>query len=303
MASGIQPNRPLSTEGWNGLPSDLLVEISGFLSRQDIPAVARVSRTWADVIRSRPRAVWYPHMQKAGALDFDRTVNPKRALQLYQTGNIIGQAAWARIGAVGPIPQLSAEVANRLEAPCPFWPERRLIDTHLFIWIPESVTKTVNGRAETLPVTLRNLPNLIPGAVYADTDDTAMDQHGDTPVRQGKWLLMPKELIPGSRNQTFAQQQAFVTAHGREMPHAVEMAVALFMKQFLSPDTYLLGRNPWSYTRCIETVQIPGWERRYHLVIGGFGASGLEVHYYRLGNERPGVLGSAEVQALGSSIL
>lgn len=221
--------------------------------------------------------------------DFEASVDPKRVSQLYQTENIIGQATWARIGDVGPIPQLSAEEAARLEAPCPIWPERRLIDTHLLIWIPSSVTKMVNGRVETMPVTLRNLPNLIPGAKYCCLSDPVLAQHGDKSA-QGRWLLVPKELFLGSRNQSIEQQRNLVAQQRREMPHAVEMAVALFMKEFLSAGTYLLGCDPGSYTRCAETMPHEGGA--IPLTVGGFSASGLEVLSFYLIHEDFGVLGS-----------
>lgn len=290
---------------WNDIVPDALRQACSFLPLKDIPSLARVSHAWNDSITSNPRAVLHPY-----ALDFERTVDPKRACQLYQTGNIIGQAAWQRIGNPGPIPQLSEAIANRLESACRLWsspylPDRRVIDTHLLVWIPDKVTKTVDGREEIVNVTLRNLPNLIPGAKYDNISPEALAQHGDDTPAKERWLLIPKEVMRGSTDLNFAQQQDFVVAQGREMPHAVEIAVALFMKQFCSPGTYLLGSRPMRYTRCPETVHLRNREGEppLPLAVGCFSLTGLCVHpLLPCALCISGVAGSEEVQVLDMNL-
>lgn len=81
------------------------------------------------------------------------------------------------------------------------------------------------------------------------------------------------------------------------MPHVADIAVALFMKQFRSPGTYLLGCDPAMYTRCSETVQ---FERGAPspLIVGNFSPAGLYVSSNSLEYEFFGVTGIAEVQGI-----
>jgi hypothetical protein len=65
-----------------------------------------------------------------------------------------GAAEWAAyLGEVGAEPPLPAHLASLLSSPCPFWPGKRVEETHLLCLIPA----TVNGR----PLTLMALGELV----------------------------------------------------------------------------------------------------------------------------------------------
>jgi len=58
-------------------------------------------------------------------------------------GRSCGKVVFGDIGVEPPLPQNIHEI---LHNPCPFWPEKKVKDTHLLVLIP----KTVNGQLLTL---------------------------------------------------------------------------------------------------------------------------------------------------------
>ena len=83
-------------------------------------------------------------------------------------------------------------------------------------------------------------------------------QYGDMPVRGGV-VAISNGLLIGSRNQSVANQSALVESHGCQLPPLVAAVALLFVTRIESSSTAtgpvdLLGRHPWSYTRCIEQI-------------------------------------------------
>ena len=83
---------------------------------------------------------------------------------------------------------------------------------------------------------------------------------------------MTKDVLPGTRNKNYTDQQAIVGQHpGYVVPKALEAAVCIFM-QYVSSAKRLYGDNPWTYTRCQEATQ------GYQIGVGGFSPGGLRVN-------------------------
>ena len=93
---------------------------------------------------------------------------------------------------------------------------------------------------------------------------------------------MTKDVLPGSRNRTYAEQQTIVAtlatqSHAAyEVPSILEAVACIFAQYFRSsligsngPPTRLFSDNPWTYTRCKENVD------GYQVVVGGFAPAGL----------------------------
>ena len=98
---------------------------------------------------------------------------------------------------------------------------------------------------------------------------------------------MTKDILPGSRTRTYAEQQTMVATLARqshaayEVPSVLEAVACIFAQYFRSsligsnnPPTRLFSDNPWTYIRCKDNVD------SYQLVVGGFAPSGLLVHNY-----------------------
>ena len=185
-----------------------------------------------------------------------------------------GKDDWARyFGDVGEVPPIPEGMAETLKALCPFNPGKQVGDTHMLMLIPQ----TVNGK----PFTLNLLQELIGSpqgkdatsfAYYASSVKEAL---GDAQTARPYWILMTKNVIPGSRNKTYGEQKQFVQEKGAdvyELPSAIEAAASILMHYFKT-DECLYGQDPWTYTRCQETVTEDQWP----VAIGGFSRGGLFV--------------------------
>ena len=185
-----------------------------------------------------------------------------------------GKADWERFfGDVGEAPPIPKNMAETLKAPCPFNPRKQVGDTHMLVLIPQ----TVNGK----PFTLNLLQELIKNPkektathfrVYSRPVKEVL---GDTSIENSYWVLMTKDVIPDSRNKPYNDQKRLVQekeADGYKLPSAIEAAASILMHYFKT-DEHLYVRDPWTFTRCQETVTEDQWP----VAIGGFSPGGLHV--------------------------
>ena len=139
------------------------------------------------------------------------------------------QLFFGEIGEVPPIPEGMAEI---LKSQCPFNPGKQVRDTHMLVLIPQ----TVDGQ----PFTLNLLQELIGNpkekaasrSIYCDA---VKDDLGDKQFGEAHWILMTKDIIPGSRNKTYDDQKQLVQekeVDGYELPSAIEAAASILMHYF-----------------------------------------------------------------------
>ncbi len=184
-----------------------------------------------------------------------------------------GAVAWSSyFGDIGKEPPLPRDIVQIWMARCPFWPDKKVKDTHVLVLIPQ----IVNGK----PLTLKSLDELVqspkqgPKTKYDYFRDSVLTEHGDTPAEPSHWVLLTRDVIPNSRNKPYAEQQKLVTkASSYQVPKALEAAVCLFMEHARTGNR-LYSDSPWTYTRCQEKTDSG------QLVVGGFGAAGLSLHLY-----------------------
>ena len=186
-----------------------------------------------------------------------------------------GQAQWnIYFGGVGVEPPLPANIKEILASPCPIWPEKRIVETHMLVLIPQ----TVNG----LPLTLNSLEELIkrPKEGFpTQYQDSRMGGHENTPSKASHWVLMTRDIIPGSRGKNYADQQRMIASVGGEahdsyqVPTLIEATVCILMEHVRS-GTRLF--SPSTYTRCEEKF----FSGSYQMVVGGFAPAGLYVYNF-----------------------
>jgi hypothetical protein len=194
-----------------------------------------------------------------------------------------GKTQWATyFGDVGEEPALPENIDEILNSPCPFSGDEsiKVKDTHMLVLVPA----TVNGEA----LTLNKLRNLIQkpeneghATDYDYYNSWVEDEHGGTQVEQSHWVLMTRDVVPGSRNKTYQEQKDLVNQYeGYGLPGSLEAAVCILMEH-VSSGSKLFGERPLTYTRCTETVrgQCP-------VVVGGFNPDGLIVGNYGSGSDR-----------------
>jgi hypothetical protein len=106
---------------------------------------------------------------------------------------------------------------------------------------------------------------------------------------------MTRDVLPESRGKSCRDQQKFIADHARrkslpyELPKALEAATAI-LTHHVRDGERLYGDNPWTYTRCQESILYQFNE--YPSVVGCFG-SGLDVSHYYYGSCNSSSLGIA----------
>jgi hypothetical protein len=98
-----------------------------------------------------------------------------------------------------------------LESRCPFWPDKKVKDTHLLVLVPAKV----DGQ----PFTLDLLEKLIKhpkggghATAYDYYDSDTKKQFGTQSPPASYWVLMTRDVLDGSRNKKYKDQKALVAA-------------------------------------------------------------------------------------------
>ena len=109
-----------------------------------------------------------------------------------------------------------------LTAPCPFHPGKKVKDTHFAFLGVEHLDEE-----RKKPLTIRQWQELHPKSgqprLYSYPPDCWYEKEGfaTTPTCQLRWYLCLKEIVPGSENKTFDEQQRMLPVE-YEVPSAVE---------------------------------------------------------------------------------
>ncbi len=186
-----------------------------------------------------------------------------------------GRADWARsfkvdIGEEPPFPPYMKALLLR---PCSIWRGQLVQETFRPVLIPA----TVNGK----PLTLRTLGELMQLLYFPKSENGYKNgcgwgsvAGGDTPIARSYWVMMSRELIPGSEKESYSAQQIRVTTLGKNyhIPRLLEAVVCIFAEYARS------GRQLFSeptYTRCEEAIL------NYPVIVGGFSSNGLDIDLNR----------------------
>jgi 50S ribosome-binding GTPase len=210
--------------------------------------------------------------------------NEAQNLQSLRTPAIaFGAKEWEKyLGDVGPAPALPSDIDAVLDGPCPFWPGKKVRDTHLLVLIPA----TVDGAPFTLNLLgalIRHPKNGGHKTEYRYYNDDTKTQLGEKSPDCSYWLLMTREVLEGSRHKSYGDQKDLVaqcakkTQQPYELPGVLEAAAAILLHHARTGER-LLGDDPWTYTRCRDLVAYEG--TNYPAVVGGFDSSGLNFYYY-----------------------
>jgi len=113
-----------------------------------------------------------------------------------------GKAKWnTYFGDIGQEPPLPANIDQILLSRCPFWPDKKVQDTHLLVLIP----KTVNGQL----LTLANLAQWIQRPKQGNATKFSHWYPGgneNLSVASSYWALMTKDVLEGTRNKSYQDQ-------------------------------------------------------------------------------------------------
>ena len=192
------------------------------------------------------------------------------ASSTYLVDAAVDKVVWGRyFGHVGKNPPLTANIAEIMDSPCPFWEGQQVRDTHLLVLIP----KHVGGKV----LTLNYLGELIQrpqgggyGTKYRYYPDYVREAVGRKGSGSSYWVLMTRYVLPGSRDKGYADQCKLVSDHAARtgldyrLPSALEASVVMLLHHVRSGKR-LYSDNPWTYTRCRDKTT-----HGYPVVVGGF---------------------------------
>ena len=190
-----------------------------------------------------------------------------------------GAKAWEKyFGEVGAEPRLPADIDEILDSACPFRAGQVVKDTHLLVLIP--------ARVAGKPFSLNRLEELVQipkGGGYPTNyrycDSDVQKQLGAQSPASSYWILMTRDVLAGSRHQTYTDQRDLIAHHASHtglsyaLPGALEAATAILLHYVRSGER-LYTDNPWTYTRCQELV---AWVSDYPVVVGGFFSGGIDI--------------------------
>jgi hypothetical protein len=219
-------------------------------------------------------------------LSIRQAVEQQQLQVLLAPEETFGAFAWQHYyGEVGEEPALPDDIEATLNAPCPFWPERQVKDTHLLVLIPA----TVDG----VPFTLNLLRRLIQcpkngghKTQYCRYESDVREQLGTTSPAASYWLLMTRDVLPESRDKSYRDQKKLIATHASrtslpyEMPETLEAATAI-LTHYVRNGERLYSNNPKTYTCCQESVdfEYQGEEYSGPAAVGEFESSGLHVDH------------------------
>ncbi|MHA7878135.1 MAG: hypothetical protein ACX93T_04440, partial [Bacteroidota bacterium] len=154
---------------------------------------------------------------------------------------------------------------------------------HLLTLIPSHVTLP-DGRR--VPFTLNQFGALVRGRYFPNNlkgyrhyDSAVRTQFGAKSPNKPYWLLMTCDVLQGTRDATYADQQAVVkeySSKGWELPSGLEAATSILACYAQSGyrEERLFGDDPLTYTRCAPKQLIDG---ENPLAVGVFWPAGLCV--------------------------
>ena len=186
-----------------------------------------------------------------------------------------GKSLWAQyFGDIGEAPALPSAIHSILTGPCPFWEGRKVYETHLLVLIPARV----NGA----PFSLNLLGELIQTpqggghrTEYRIYNSDVAEQLGAASPASSYWMLMTRDVLAGSRDKSYAKQQALVADYADyALPSSLEAATAILLHHVRTGER-LYSDAPWTFTRCRDQVDLSG--NYYPVILGGFSSAGLHV--------------------------
>ena len=190
-----------------------------------------------------------------------------------------GKQKWEEyFGDVGVEPALPPNILEILSSPCPFWPGKKVEETHLLVLIPEKVNGT--------PLTLKTLGELVQHNLKGTSSKYrdgyfSIGEYTDSPNPSTHWALMTRDVLPESRAKNYETQKNLVAQYAQkakipyQVPSVLDATTCIFMEHVHS-GIRLYSDKPWTYTRCQEK-----YNKDWQLVVGGFAPAGLYI-YYRL---------------------
>jgi hypothetical protein len=178
---------------------------------------------------------------------------------------------WGKIGEVPPLPKEAFE-------PSPINKDKQMIDDFVFHWMAPEV--------DGIKLDVNSIEKIATSEKFGENKlkydelsygEIRTDAKVNQPIKEGYWfamLKMPNDFAEKTRSMKFEDQKVYIEKTlGKEygFPTTREAILYCMMPRARS-GAFVLGRDPWTYTRCEEVVG------GYHACVGGAALPGLRLY-------------------------
>ena len=176
------------------------------------------------------------------------------------------------------IPPLPIPLETLWNLPCPYHSSKTIKDTHILTLIPANV----HGQPFTIEVLQKIFQSLTLNLCDGSLSGGRLVNFANLPSVQAlqsatalafphtsRWILMTKNILPGTRGQSFSSQQSHLKG-SYSIPTSLEAILSIVGHYLVTSGTRLFSDTPYAYMRCQELIQ------GGRAIIGGFSThSGL----------------------------
>jgi hypothetical protein len=245
-----------------------LQHIMSFLDLQSLGRCCIVSKTWKRAVDDAPE-LWKSIIYRQLAFGNDKwaqCISP----------DVIKDEPVGEDFATLPWREVIADFRNIKKV----FPGRKATDCLMLVRLP----KTFNGHLcfNCLDLFARHRFRLSDDGYKLITEFRGL--HGNRSIEKSYWVLMTKDVLPGSRNQSYNTQHQMVanlaqqSLVGYRVPVALEAITCIF-SQYFGSKIRLFSDRPNTYTRCLDRTVTHYLSRAFgdQLAVGGFASTGLKV--------------------------
>ncbi|MHA7878111.1 MAG: hypothetical protein ACX93T_04320, partial [Bacteroidota bacterium] len=188
-------------------------------------------------------------------------------------------------GEVGPEPPIPTHIEALLSQPCPLFPGKKVYESHLLTLIPATVDGT--------PLTLSNFQTVLKRtkelghhkAGYGFYCSNVKQEFGEKIIGTSYWVLMTRDVLPGSRDKTYEEQRRLVvdiaenTSIAYTLPTILEGVVSTLCYHVETGKDLFPYNPPSTISRCEETLA-----RGFTVTFGQLYNSGIRIVNHRRDN-------------------
>lgn len=186
------------------------------------------------------------------------------------------------------IPPLPEDIYQILNGKCPIYGDQKkedgtsylVKDTHFLSLVPREFGSLKHLEGKILkPYGEKNYPEGQNPLQFRFFLDAARQQHGNTAFWETHWVLVTKDILPGSRNKSWSKHAAQVAALSRKA--LVNYKIPTLKESFTDIITHMVATgerryqaandHTYTYTRVNEMAE------GLHLSVGGSDPSGVDV--------------------------
>jgi len=190
-----------------------------------------------------------------------------------------GKAVWTKyFGSIGEEPPLPSNIHQILDGCCPFWPGKKVRETHMLILIPS----TINDHS----LTINHLEKIVrhpKGGGYSTEMVRYPRQVGNMCAPHNYWILITKDVIPDSLGKSYEQQCQIIRSYSQyKLPRLVEITISMLLA-YIKTGQSLFGSDQ-SKASCFEMPRfslVPGF-------VGIHNQEGLHCRYQSQDEKRQG---------------